>query len=58
MKFKHQSNEFHPSLKLDYNFSNKEINFSDTTVYKTQSGKPSTKLYRKEYDRKAYLHYN
>ena len=55
MKFK-QINEIHPSIKLDFNFSNKEINFLGTVVYKTQSGKLETKTYRKESDRKAYLH--
>ena len=56
MKFKQQINEVHPSIKFDFNFSNKEINFLDTVVYKTQSGKLETKLYRKESDRQAYLH--
>ena len=56
MKFKQQINEVHPSIKFDLNFSNKEISFLDTVVYKTQSGKLGTKLYRKESDRQAYLH--
>ena len=56
MKFKQQINEVHPSIKFDFNFSNKEINFLDTVVYKTQSGKLENKLYRKESDRQAYLH--
>ena len=56
MKFKQQINEVHPSIKFDFNFSNKEINFLDTVVYKTQSGKLETKLYGKESDRQAYLH--
>ena len=47
MKCKQQINEFHPSTKFDFNFSNKEINSLDTVVYKTQSGKLETKLYRK-----------
>ena len=37
MKFKQQINEVHPSIKFDFNFSNKEINFLDPVVYKTQS---------------------
>ena len=41
MKFKQQINEVHPSIKIF--FSNKEINFLDTVVYKTQSGKLETK---------------
>ena len=56
MKLKQQINEVHPSIKFDFNFSNKEINFLDTVVNKTQSGKPETKLYRKESDRQASLH--
>ena len=56
MKFKQQINEVQPSIKFDFDFSNKEINFLDTVVYKTQSGKLETKLYRKESDRQAYLH--
>ena len=54
MKFKQQINEVHPSIKVDFNFSNKDINFLDTAVYKTQLGKLETKVYRKESDRQAY----
>ena len=43
MKFKQQINEVHPSIKFDFNFSNKEK-------------KLETKLHRKESDRQAYLH--
>ena len=56
MKLKQQINEVNPPIKFYFNFSNKEINFLDTTVYKTQSGKLETKLYRKESNRQAYLH--
>ena len=55
MKFKKQINEVHPSIKFDFNFSNKEIPFWDSVVYKTQSGKPENKLYRKESDRQIYI---
>ena len=44
MKFKQQINEVHPSIKFNFNFSNKEINFLDTIVYKTQQGKLETKF--------------
>ena len=54
MKFKQQINEVHPSIKVDFNFSNKDINFLDTVLYKTQLGKLETKVYRKESDRQAY----
>ena len=56
IKFKQQINEVHSSIKFDFNISNKEIIFLDAVVYKTQSGKLETKLYRKESDRQAYLH--
>ena len=39
MKFKRQIIKIHPLMKFDYNFSNKEINFFDTVVCETQSGK-------------------
>ena len=56
IKFKQQINEVHLSIKFDFNFSNKEIDFLDAVIYKTQSGKLETKLYRKESDRQAYLY--
>ena len=56
MKFKQQIHDVHPSVKFDFNFFNKEINFLDTVIYKTQSAKLETKLYRKESNRQAFLH--
>ena len=55
--FKQQINEVHSSIKFDFNFSNKEIDFLDTVVYKTQSGELETKLYRKESNPPAYFHH-
>ena len=55
MKFKKQINEVHPSIKFDFSFSNKEIPFLDSVVYKTQSGKLENKLYRKESNRQIYI---
>ena len=49
MKFKQQINEVHPSIKFNFNFSNKEINFLDTIVYKTQQGKLETKFETSEH---------
>ena len=43
MKFK-QINKVHPSIKFDFNFSNKEINFLDIAVHETHSGKLETDL--------------
>ena len=44
-KFKQRINEVHPSIKFDFKFSNKEIDFLDTVKYKTLTGKFETKLY-------------
>ena len=49
MKFKQQINKILLSIKFVFNFS------IDTVVYKTQSGKLETKLYRKEPDPQAYI---
>ena len=38
MKLKQQMNRAHPSIKLDFNFSHKDIDFLDN-VYKTHSDK-------------------
>ena len=35
MKFNQQINKAHPSIKVDFNFFNRETNFLDTVVYKT-----------------------
>ena len=45
MNIKRQINKVHPFIKFDFSFSNKDINFLDTVVYKT--GKQHTYLYRK-----------
>ena len=42
-------------MKFDFNFSNKEIPFLDSVVYKAQSGKLENKLYRKESDPLIYI---
>ena len=56
LEFKQRINEVHPSIKFDFKFSNKEINFLDTVVYKTSTGKLETKLYMKDTDQQPYLH--
>ena len=45
-------------MKFDFNFSNEQINFLDTVVYKTESGKLETKLNINESDRQVCLHRN
>ena len=55
-KLMNHLNKIHPSIKFDYENSNKEINFLDTIVYKR--GKSlQTRLYRKKSDRQNYLHH-
>ena len=47
MKCKQRINEVHPSIKFDFNFSDKEIHFLDIVVYKTQSGIRPAYVHRK-----------
>ena len=60
-QIKTKINKIQSSIKFDFNVSNREINFLDAfikhVVYKTQSGKLETRLYRKESHRQAYLHH-
>ena len=56
LEFKQQINEVHPSIKFDFKFLNKEINFLDTVVYKTLIAKLETKLYSNNTNQQAYLH--
>ena len=55
IKFFEEINETHPSIKFDYTYSRKSINFLDTKV-NIDGNKLSTSLYTKPTDRKAYLH--
>ena len=56
LELKQQINEVHPYIKFDFTFLNKEINFLDTVLYKTPTGKRETRLYTKDRDRQPYLH--
>ena len=56
LEFKQQVNEVHPSIKFDFKFLNKEINFLDTVAYKILTGKLETKLYTKDTNQQAYLY--
>ena len=55
LEFKQRIEEVYPSIKFDFKFSNKEINFLDTVVCKTPTGKLDTNLYTKHTDRQTYL---
>ena len=48
-------NEKHPSIKFDYKASKDCIVFLDPEIY-LRNGKLNTWIYRKETDRKHYLH--
>ena len=50
-------NSDHTKIKFECKYSNKENNFLDTIVCTTRSNTLITKLYKKETDRNAYLHY-
>ena len=46
----------HPTLKFDAKYSLTSIEFLDTRVYKSTTGKLQTTLYTKPTDRQSYLH--
>lgn len=54
--FFQQINKVHRTIKFDYEFSKKEINFLDLTIYKDNKGKLATKVYTKPTDRQSYLY--
>ena len=55
LKFLKEINEVHPTIKFEYKYSRKKVDFLDTAV--SFSGrKLKTTLYTKPTDRKAYLH--
>ena len=54
--FFHEINKVHRTIKFDYKFSIKEINFLDLTIYKDNKGKLVTKVYTKPTDRQSYLY--
>jgi len=55
--FYNQLNNYHDSIKFEIHYSNTEIQFLDTIVYK-DSNTVHTKLYIKPTDKKQYLHFN
>ena len=44
----------HPSIKLEYTISNKEVSFLDSIVYIDKNNKLQTKLYRKPKSTKLF----
>ena len=56
LEFKQRISEVYPSIRFDFKFLNKDINFLDIVVYKTPTGKLETKFYTKHNDRQPYLH--
>ena len=51
-------NEFHPTIKFDYTYSHKYVNFLDTTIYLNSLNKFESDLYIKPTDRTLLLHNN
>ena len=49
-------NEKHPTIKFDFEISQQQVNFLDTTVYIEENNIIKTKLYTKETDTHNYLH--
>ena len=52
----HQLNTLHPTIKFDVKYSLTSIEFLDTRIYKSTTGKLQTTLYTKPTDRQSYLH--
>ena len=48
-------NQKHPSIKFDYKFDCKQIEFLDTLVYIDQQNKLQTTLFQKSSDRQNVL---
>ena len=57
-KFLSYINNFHPTIKFDYTYSYKSVNFLDTTVYINPNNKLESDLYIKPTDRTLLLHQN
>ena len=53
--FMSEHNQKHPSIKFDYKFDCKQIEFLDTLVYIDQQNKLQTTLFRKSSDRQNFL---
>ena len=57
-KFLDYINELHRTIKFDYTFSHKTVNFLDTTIYLNNDNKLESDLYIKPTDRTLLLHHN
>ena len=57
-KFITYINNFHPTIKFDYTYSYKSVNFLDTTIYINSNNKFESDLYIKPTDRTILLHQN
>ena len=53
--FMSEHNQKHPSIKFDYKFDCKQIEFLDTLVYIDQQNKLQTTLFQKSSDRQNFL---
>ena len=51
-------NNLQPTIKFDYTYSAKSVNFLDTTIYINSTGKLESDLYIKPTDRTLLLHQN
>lgn len=57
-KFLDYINLIHPTIKFDYTFSHKTVNFLDTTIYLNNNNQLESDLYIKPTDRTLLLHHN
>ena len=54
--FKEEVNNIHPTIKFDVKYSDKEIDFLDTTVKINSQSQIVTTLFKKPTDRQSFLH--
>ena len=57
MKFIHNLNQNHSTIKFEFTYSRTSITFLDTKVYKNENGTLCTTIYRKPSDRRNFLNY-
>ena len=57
IKFTHNLNQKHPTIKFELTYSRTTITFSDIKVYKNENGTLCTTIYGKSNDPRNFLHY-
>ena len=58
LKFINYTNDFHPTLTFNFEYSPQKINFLDLTIYLDKKRKLCTTIFRKKTDKFLILHHN